>query len=241
MSKNAELINYTKAYIIGPGVWYIFHMASIKGTRTDVERLISFIRKYFPCEECRTHFTEMTNSLRIERVPDGGIPKRVYDMHCMVNKRLNKESPSYDDMIDFFNGRTGSGTIDDNKPKFSTKSFLLNKFTDPKYIGPGIWWVLHATAEHNPTLFERLWNILIDNFPCKSCSEHLTYFSTRYPICSYGRSNYPIYVWNFHDEINIKLGKHSTDIDATITFFKKSESCKAGCTSEIKEGHGRYV
>lgn len=226
-----DLTRYTKVDIIGPGVWFSFHLIAKRGTRTDLERMVDHLRKTFPCEECRSHFTKMSHRHDLDKVKDIDLFKKVYEMHAIVNKRLEKATPPFEDVVDFFED-------------YRAVRGALVRLTDPKVIGPGIWWMLHSSAEHNPTFFERLWDMLLNYFPCEECREEINRYERREEVCQFGRSNYPQYVWNLHDEINIKLGKTSPGVDIVIDFFRKNEACKVGCTSKSNEeilAHGRYV
>lgn len=93
-----------------------------------------------------------------------------------------------------------------------SKTLKDEKFADPNYLGPGIWWTLHTISFMNlhDDLFLKIFKNTIDNLPCKKCRQHANewYKNNNFDIYK-ASENYSqrIYTFNFHNEVNRRLGK----------------------------------
>jgi hypothetical protein len=72
--KSPDFTPYTKSAIIGPGVWFSYHLKSFNIiTIEDVDsylRDIDLLRRKFSCLNCRNHFNEFCNIYPPEREAD---------------------------------------------------------------------------------------------------------------------------------------------------------------------------
>lgn len=99
---------------LGPGLWFSIHFDA-KNAITDelkdaFERKIENLKNNFPCEKCKPHFIEFVNThplqlfrdLTSDTGEDVGFFKWSYIFHDMVNIRLNKKRPTYEDVYNFY-------------------------------------------------------------------------------------------------------------------------------------------
>lgn len=229
------LTEYTKAYNIGPGCWFGIHLLSYyislgKLGRDNIKKLTNHIKTHFPCLECRGHFTKMINENPINEITTDGIFHHFFILHKMVNDRLGKETPLFKYVEQYF-----ESTV---KHEEFVEHDMLLKFKDVKYVGIGLWWMLHSTAQHEKELFEVLWKMLQRDIPHLESRREMEEYNRVNSYASFGRINYAKYMWSFHDHINNKLGKTSESLTLVIKFFEDSESCKADCTSEHNSSSG---
>jgi Erv1 / Alr family len=95
--------------------------------------------------------------------------------------------------------------------------------TDPTYVGPGVWLLIHQralaarTSEEQKEVIEFIRNTC-QEFPCVKCSEHcLSYMRDRPPEEYIGldvtigekEESIGIFLWTwlFHNAVNARLGK----------------------------------
>ena len=236
-----KLIRYTKADVIGPGNWFMLHLVSylasnrLEGVDRDtIDSLVEHIKKNFPCDECKGHFNNMMREHPLIESNTKDLFEAVFFCHKRVNDRLKKQTPLFRYVNEWFDALVNDKRLPPT----------LHQFTNADRVGPGIWWVLHSTSHHNIALFEKLFKLLLKYFPCVTCREHMNEYNMVTPLASYGRSNYPTYMWSFHDDVDTKLSKESVPIEIVLKFFKDSESCKKGCTSDSQNDthhYGSYV
>lgn len=87
------------------GLWTLFHTLTVNcGTRDDftglevLSRIRQYIKHFFSCEECKDHFTEMSNSLREEVNSHNDAILWLWRSHNKVNHRLagdHSEDPKH--------------------------------------------------------------------------------------------------------------------------------------------------
>lgn len=108
---------------IGPGVWFMLHLLALHGETNQTLKqaypeIIDLLREKFPCEECREHFIKMTDTLNIRESTQEKYSqfKWSYIAHKMVNERLGKETPAFENAFRFF-----------SDPKSNCKDCALTK------------------------------------------------------------------------------------------------------------------
>lgn len=222
-----ELSKYTNPQNVGPGVWFILHCISFCAdeNKFNVDKytlfgLVEHIKKYFPCEECKRHFSKMINDNPLRK--DRDFFQKVFFWHKTVNCRLKKDTPTHELARESYREvLEGHNYI--NPECYKTKTNM----------GMGLWWLLHSSAQHNIELFETVWNLLKNIKSCHDCKETVNNTALT------ARSKYPDMIWELHTQINHKLNKENVDRDVVLKFFKDNEACTHGCGNGNNKG--RYI
>lgn len=123
--------------------------------------------------------------------------------------------------------------------------------TDPKLIGPGVWFTIHRTAkratnESSKKCFVELMNDLAEKFPCPKCRNHIQQYLAENPIKAFWdlkRKNMQkpdvssvsgvgedaneeigmfTWAWNFHNAVNSRLDKPYVDFDTAWNLYTDS-------------------
>lgn len=133
---------------------------------------------------------------------------------------------------------------------------LLSSFkdnTDPKYIGPGTWNVIHrraakATMRQEQLQFISFMKDVCYNFPCLVCRGHCTEYINNHPIEDYldavvdiGGQKLPIglfvWSWKFHNAVNIRIKK---PIMSWLTAYNLYLSPKSTICSKTCQGSDNH-
>lgn len=119
--------------------------------------------------------------------------------------------------------------------------------TDPKYIGPGTWNVIHRRAFNARTpdqqrQFIDLMNEICHGFPCSVCQTHCTEYINTHPMEEYlnitieidGQSiplGIFIWTWKFHNAVNTRIRKPLMSWDTAYNLYSEKESlvCSKKC------------
>jgi len=115
--------------------------------------------------------------------------------------------------------------------------------TDPKYIGPGVWYTIHKQSYLAKTPAQQKQFIIFMkdtcyNFPCKVCRGHCTEYIKNNPLENYLGSTMDgeplglfIWAWKFHNTVNARLKKHIMSWDTAITLYSESNDkvCSLSC------------
>ena len=117
-----------------------------------------------------------------------------------------------------------------------------NKLSDPKLVGPGIWWLIHNKAKDAITdglieEFIALMNYLADKFPCLACRKHIREYINTHPfndlrnlVDSDGEKNGMFkWSWLFHNAVNTRINKPYVDWETAVGMFYNSEICNENC------------
>ena len=134
--------------------------------------------------------------------------------------------------------------------------------TDPKVIGPGVWFTIHRTAkratnESGKKCFVELMNDLAEKFPCPKCRNHIQKYLSENPIKNYWnlrRKNLQTgqggnadadeeigmftWAWNFHNAVNSRLsaaGQYKPYVDFDTAWNLYSDSGISVCTKGCGE------
>lgn len=114
-------------------------------------------------------------------------------------------------------------------------------------VGPGIWFLIHKKALLATTMPEQLSFInfiteICTIFPCENCVEHCkTYMVDNPPSNNLGMISKEkeeqigmfVWSWNFHNDVNIKLGKKVVDWPTAYNMYATKKSlCNKVCTAE---------
>lgn len=225
----SELTRYTKADVVGPGLWYSLHLCAFAASkkRNNIDRsvvtsLVNHYHDHFPCGECRTHFQEMISDYPLSEVMTKDLFLKTFWFHRRVNDRLHKVTPLYE-------------IVEKRHQNVFNDKDCANEFGTMARLGPGIWWLLHSLAHHSKDLFRDYVTLLEQLLHCRESREML--LNAR--LASGPNSEFPDNVYDFHSKVNTKLGKVDTDRDITLKFFKDSVTCQSGCT-EMEGGLHNY-
>lgn len=127
---------------------------------------------------------------------------------------------------------------------------LINEFrdnTDPKYIGPGTWNVIHRRAFKSTTHSDQLSFIefmkdVCYGFPCIVCKGHCTEYIKNHPMEEYLDVSVDIkgqkislgmfiWAWKFHNAVNARIMKPIMSWDTVYNLYSQTESlvCSKNC------------
>lgn len=119
--------------------------------------------------------------------------------------------------------------------------------TDPKYIGPGTWNVIHRRAfkarNHTQGIeFIEFMKDVCHGFPCLVCKGHCTEYIINHPIEDYldtmvdfngDRIQLGLFVWTwkFHNAVNARIKKPSMSWYTAYNLYSDTESlvCSKNC------------
>jgi hypothetical protein len=117
--------------------------------------------------------------------------------------------------------------------------------TDPSFIGPGVWYLMHKDAYEAQTQgkqMECIKNIKkeCDEFPCPRCRQHCQNYIKDHPIEEYQGilvENKPLgiflWTWKFHNAVNSRLKKPIIDWRTACSLYGSSANnlCSQKCMS----------
>ena len=125
-----------------------------------------------------------------------------------------------------------------------TLSEAVQRYTNPKVIGPGMWIDIHTMARnvkdwHDKKAFEKHMQRLRTTFPCSTCRQHLNEYMDTHPLQPYWTKLDPqtgkdigLFEWTylFHNAVSTRLGKPHMDWDtAKALYDPDSDVCSAEC------------
>jgi Erv1 / Alr family len=124
-------------------------------------------------------------------------------------------------------------------------SKVLPEYTNPKYIGPGMWVSIHtlakgATTYEKKKAFVDYMNTLRASFPCPECRKHLSAYLDSHPFDAYWSLRDPAtqedtgmfrYSVDFHNAVNVRLKKPIMDWETARALYYESDNavCAADC------------
>lgn len=108
---------------------------------------------------------------------------------------------------------------------------------NPKYLGPGVWWVIHMTAANANTYSEKIEakNMIENicrNFFCETCKTHFIAYLKKHPIEDVMNLNLGLFKWtvDFHNAGNLALKKSTVSLDeAKQLYIGSGSTCKTRC------------
>lgn len=132
----------------------------------------------------------------------------------------------------------------------------INVLSDPKVVGPGVWWLVHTYAKDSIDTqkikkFIDFMNFLRENFSCKNCRKHINQYMDLHPFDDLknlknqeGRLIGMFkWSWLFHNAVNTRIGKPYIEWETAVNmFYNETEVCSKNCeeagdsnVNEIKE------
>ena len=124
--------------------------------------------------------------------------------------------------------------------------------TNPEYVGPGSWDIIHkralkARAPDKQKEYIEFINDICVNFNCMSCRGHCSEYIKNNPLEEYCdtiieidgeklRLGMFIWAWKFHNAVNKRLGKPIMSWDTAYNLYaaKKSLLCSESCMNSAK-------
>ena len=92
---------------------------------------------------------------------------------------------------------------------------VQNQTTNPTYVGPGTWNVIHtlafkATSKPKQKEFINTLKLIIDYFPCEKCRGHAQDYLKNHPVEDYQNDSQGMFIWSwkFHNAVNFRIGKN---------------------------------
>ena len=116
----------------------------------------------------------------------------------------------------------------------------MDRNSDPRYIGPGSWAILHMAAKRADAISDFkpfLW--LVDTyrqgFPCGDCRKHFDEFCTINPVTVTGRSDAAFHwTWRAHNNANILTKKPVLDYEVVNKWWTRG-GCATGCVVHTQQ------
>jgi len=113
------------------GLWWVIHVLSLHATTIELKNnyimTINSICEHFECNTCKPDFekflkTHPIQSYKIDK--ETGLFKWSYDLHYMVNKKLNKSQISFEEALLLYKNHCQNCMIKSNSLKKDVNSFL---------------------------------------------------------------------------------------------------------------------
>lgn len=120
-----------------------------------------------------------------------------------------------------------------------------HEHTNPKYIGPGTWNVMHTLAYNARTKSQQqafcdTVHTLIYQFPCEVCRQHAINYLKQYPITDYLNDKMGMFVWTwkFHNRVNFRINKQPMSYEMAEHIYSKLAESTINhevCTKECSD------
>lgn len=133
--------------------------------------------------------------------------------------------------------------------------------TNPKYIGPGTWNVIHTLAYNAKTkedkeCFIKQMNLICKQFPCETCRGHCKQYIKENPMEDYlnvvtegKKLGLFTWTWKFHNAVNFRIGKPNLSWEMALHIYsqykvnhtekeiKSGGVCSLECSDPDKSKH----
>jgi len=133
------------------------------------------------------------------------------------------------------------------KPTHALKA-IAKDFTNPKYIGPGMWVAIHTMAR-NANTYEKK-KAFVDfmaglrlSFPCSVCRKHLNAYLDSHPFDPYWKKVDPttgedigLFYWSYllHSAVRVRLGQPSVDWETVKALYSPDNDV---CSLDCQDAH----
>ena len=119
----------------------------------------------------------------------------------------------------------------------------LGNIGDPKYVGPGVWYIGHlkaklATDDKSIDEFINFMELLAAKFSCTNYRKHIRQYIDTHPFedLRYLENDFGDkigmfkWMWMFHNAVNARIGKEYVDWDTAWSMYDDSNViCPKGC------------
>ena len=149
----------------------------------------------------------------------------------------------------------------------SSVSSQATSLTDPKYIGPGVWYNTHlkayeATDDRRIEEFMDHMYLLAEKFACKKCRKHIRQYIESHPLEDLKnltneegrRIGMFKWAWLFHNAVNTRIHKPLVDWETAWEMYDEEiEVCSKNCdevdhndnnsveSKNISDKHEHYI
>lgn len=88
----------------GPYFWTVKHYVALRGENGLYASLVGCFKLLVPCDKCRKHYTKNNHACNLNSYNKNNesVFYHSYKLHDMVNKLLDKSSPSFEESKKFF-------------------------------------------------------------------------------------------------------------------------------------------
>ena len=125
---------------------------------------------------------------------------------------------------------------------------IVKDFTNPKYIGPGMWVAIHtmakgATTYEKKKAFVDYMNGLRTSFPCLTCRTHLNAYLDTHPFDDYWTRIDPttgedigLFFWSylFHSTVSVRIGRPAMDWETVKALYDPDNDV---CSLDCQDAH----
>lgn len=117
----------------GPGIWFMLHLQAAHATTPQEKQCflttVKTLADHFPCHDCRKHFNDYLRSNPPENYlnKDKGLFLWTWEFHDAVNKRLGKQSMTFDEAWKQYKETTAICTDDCGDSK-SVKHYTIRSY-----------------------------------------------------------------------------------------------------------------
>jgi hypothetical protein len=126
----------------------------------------------------------------------------------------------------------------------------VDRLSDPKVVGPGVWWMTHMLArdaidKESIDKFIKHMNFLAANFSCKNCRKHINEYMRLHSFDDLknlkNKDGELIgmfkWTWLFHNAVNTRIGKPYIEWETAVEmFYTEPEVCSKNC-EEVDNNH----
>ena len=109
-----------------------------------------------------------------------------------------------------------------------TDNLQSHEHTNPKYIGPGTWNVIHTLAYNAQTSsmqknFMRTMETIVNFFPCEVCRGHSIDYLKNHPMRDYLSDALGLFVWTwkFHNHVIYRTNKQQMSWDMALHIYSQ--------------------
>lgn len=131
---------------------------------------------------------------------------------------------------------------------------LREKISDPKKVGPGIWYLIHSRSLKTVTMaqkqaYAQFVQETVTDIRCEDCKGHALKYIQNNPMHPYFNvkdvktgAEIGCFKWSFlfHNDVNRRLGKHELDFDTAFMLYANAEACKE-CTKNSQGSKGYKI
>lgn len=107
-----------------------------------------------------------------------------------------------------------------------------NQNTNPTFVGPGTWNVIHTLAFKAKTKpqqqdFIKTLKIIIDYFPCEKCRGHAQDYLKNHPVEDYQNDNLGMFIWTwkFHNAVNFRTNPPKMQMSWELAYHLYAQLC----------------
>jgi len=118
---------------------------------------------------------------------------------------------------------------------------FFKDINDPIYAGPGAWYIIHSQSIGDPKTYLELIRQLSIKFFCDNCLIHMREYLKLNPPENFQnilverngkqeKLGLFLWAWQFHNDVNKRLGKPLMSWETACDLYLKSDSCSETCS-----------